>query len=89
MDRGVSIGVSLPPEASILFELENGMPLLIEYPVEREDLSSAWAVWTSKVVIFPLQAVYMPFMQRLIGHLGGQAQGGERVLATLGDTSSL
>ena len=28
----------------------------------------------------------MPFMQRLIGHLGGQAQGGERVLATLGDS---
>ena len=77
---------ALPPEASILLELENGMPLLIEYSVGKGKICLLLGSLDIESSNFPLQAVYMPFMQRLIGHLGGQAQGGERILATLGDT---
>ena len=69
-----------------LLELENGMPLLLEYSVGKGTVCLLLGSLDIESSNFPLQAVYMPFVQRLIGHLGGQAQGGERVEAILGET---
>lgn len=69
-----------------LLELENGMPLLLEYAVGKGTVCLLLGSLDIESSNFPLQAVYMPFVQRLIGHLGGQAQGGERVEAILGET---
>ena len=77
---------ALPSDASILLELENGMPLLVEYSVGKGKICLLLGSLDIESSNFPLQAVYMPFMQRLVGHLGGQAQGGERISATLGDS---
>ena len=76
----------VPENATILLELENGMPLLMEYPVGKGTVCLLLGSLDIESSNFPLQAVYMPFVQRLIGHLGGQAQGGERVQAILGET---
>ena len=62
------------------------MPLLVEHSVGKGKICLLLGSLDIESSNFPLQAVYMPFMQRLVGHLGGQAQGGERVSATLGDT---
>ena len=75
----------LPSDATVLLELENGMPLLVEYLVGKGKICLLLGSLDIESSNFPLQAVYMPFMQRLVGYLGGQAQGGERVIATLGD----
>ena len=46
-------------------------------PRRRQDLG-----WTDA----PVEAVFMPFIQRIVGYLGGEAGGGaERVEATVGE----
>lgn len=76
----------LPADATVLLELQNGLPLLIEYSLGKGRICLLLGSLDIESSNFPLQSVYMPFMQRLIGHLGGQAQGGERVDATLGES---
>jgi len=79
----------LPSDATVLLELQNGLPLLIEYSLGKGRICLLLGSLDIESSNFPLQSVYMPFMQRLIGHLGGQAQGGERVNATLGEVVSI
>ena len=56
---------------------ETGQPAL----VERKLGSGRVLVWTSTVDTswgnLPLESVFMPHVQRLVGYLGGQASGGE------------
>ena len=79
----------LPSDATVLLELQNGLPLLIEYSLGKGRICLLLGSLDIESSNFPLQSVYMPFMQRLIGHLGGQAQGGERMDATLGDAVNI
>jgi len=65
-------------EVSVLMRWENGLPAL----VERKVGAGRVLVWTTSVDLgwgdLPLQAVFMPMMQRLVGVLGGDA--GSRAL---------
>ncbi len=65
-------------EVKVLMRWENGLPAL----VERKVGAGRVLVWTTSVDLgwsdLPLQAVFMPMMQRLVGVLGGDA--GSRAL---------
>lgn len=73
-------------EVRTLMSLEGGIPLLVERKVGRGRV-----LWLSGTLDLgwgnlPLQAVYMPLVQRLVGYLGGETGGnGERLSGTVGD----
>lgn len=72
------------PEVRTLLRFENGAPALIERVVGNGRV----LLLTSTVDLgwgnFPLQSVYAPFWQRLLGWLGGELGGGaERLLGTV------
>lgn len=86
----------IPDEITTLLRYENGMPAL----VERSIGSGHVVVWTSTFDYgwsnLPLQAIFMPMMQRMVGWLGGDAGGsaarleafvGERVAFELPDAA--
>ena len=60
-------------DISTLLHYESGVPAL----VERKVGSGRVLVWTSSLdwdwSNFPLQAIFMPYMQRLVSYLGGEA----------------
>jgi len=63
-------------EVTVLLRLENGLPALVERKVGRGRLlffvgtvDLAWGNW-------PLQASFMPWVQRTVGYLGGESAGG-------------
>jgi hypothetical protein len=77
-------------DVATLLRYEGGVPAL----VERKLGSGRVLVWTSTFDLgwtnLPLQAVFMPLMQRIVAYLGGE--GGEaegRFEATVGDTVSI
>lgn len=78
-----------PEDVKVLLALENGLPLLLEYTIGQGKVCLLLGSLDMESSNFPLQSVYMPFMQRLIGYLGGQTQGGFRVDAILGDGISI
>ncbi len=63
-------------ERRVLLETESGLPLLVE---RRVGLGRV-LLFTGTLDLgwgdFPLQAVYMPFVQRLVSYLGGETGGG-------------
>lgn len=69
----------------VLLSLENGMPLLVEHKVGKGRVlfltTSIDMDWSN----FPLQSVYMPTIQRLVGYLGGNATSDTRISKYLGD----
>ncbi len=69
----------------VLLETEGGLPLLVE---RRLGLGRV-LLFTGTLDLgwgdFPLQAVYMPFIQRLVSYLGGEAGGGATRLTALVD----
>jgi len=77
------------PSVRVLLRLQGGAPLLIERAFGRGKV----LLWTSSIDLgwtdFPLQAAYMPWVQRLITYLGGEAGGsGERRTALVGEAQS-
>jgi len=60
-------------DVDVLLSYDNGLPAL----VERRIGSGRVVVWTSTVDLgwgnLPLQAVFMPLVQRLVSYLGGEA----------------
>lgn len=69
---------------------DNGMPAL----VERRMGAGRVMLWTGTVDLawgnLPLQAAFMPMMQRLVGYLGGEAGGSvARLDARVGETLSV
>jgi hypothetical protein len=80
----------IPGEVTTLLSYENGMPAL----VERKIGAGHVLIWTGTIDLgwgnLPLQAVFMPMMQRLVTYLGGDAGGGARRLtAIVGDTVAI
>ncbi len=84
----------VPDEVTTLLRYDNGMPAL----VERRHGQGRVLVWTGTLDLgwgnLPLQSVFMPMMQRLVGYLGGEAGGnaarfssivGEQVVIPLPD----
>jgi len=72
-------------DISVLLRWSNGMPALIE----RKVGSGRVLLWTSTLDLgwgnLPLQSVFMPLMQRMVGYLGGEAGSGAlRVDAVVG-----
>lgn len=80
---------ALSENVEVLLALDNGLPVLVEYPLGKGTVCLLLGSLDMEYSNFPLQSVYMPFMQKLIAHLGGHAQGGERIEATLGDSVSI
>lgn len=73
-------------EVTTLLRTEGGLPLLVERKVGRGRV----LLFTGTVDLgwgsFPLQSSYMPFVQRVVTYLGGEASGGgERLSALVGD----
>ncbi|MCB9745345.1 MAG: VWA domain-containing protein [Alphaproteobacteria bacterium] len=73
-----------------LLRYEGGAPALVERQVGRGHV----LLWTSTVDVGwgngPVQAAFMPFIQRMVGYLGGEAGGGaQRAEATVGELASL
>ncbi len=68
----------IPGEVTTLLSYENDMPAL----VERRIGAGHVVVWTGTIDLgwgnLPLQAVFMPMMQRLVTYLGGDAGGGSK-----------
>lgn len=66
----------VPDEITTLLSYDNGMPAL----VERRIGAGRLLVWTGTVDLgwgnLPLQSVFMPLVQRLVGWLGGEAGAG-------------
>lgn len=64
------------PDVHTLLRWENGTPALVDRVVGQSHV----LVWTSTLDLgwtnFPLQAVYMPLLHRIVGWLGGEASGG-------------
>jgi len=74
-------------DVSTLLSLESGLPLLVERQVERGKvlllLGTVDLAWGD----LPLQAVFMPLVQRIVRYLGGEASGtGDRLDASVGST---
>jgi len=72
-------------DVSVLLRWSNGMPALLE----RKVGAGRVLLWTSTVDLgwgnLPLQSVFMPMMQRVVGYLGGEAgAGASRIEATVG-----
>jgi hypothetical protein len=72
-------------EVRTLLRYQGGVPALVEREIGRGRV----VVWTSTIDLgwsnLPLQAVFMPMMQRLVTYLGGEAGGrSERVEAVVG-----
>jgi hypothetical protein len=65
-----------PAQSTVLLSTRSGLPVLVERSVGRGKVllytSTFDLGWTS----FPLQAAYMPWVQRMVGYLGGGAMGG-------------
>ncbi len=65
-------------DAKVLARWDGGLPALLERQVGTGHVM----LWTSSVDLgwtnFPVQGVYMPFMQRLVDVLGGGASGASR-----------
>jgi hypothetical protein len=77
-------------EISTLLRYEGGLPALIE----RRIGDGRVLLWTSTLDVewtnLPLQSVYMPLLQRMVGWLGGESGGGEgRFDATVGEMVSI
>ena len=66
--------------------LEGGAPLLVERKVGRGRVLMLTGTLDLGWGNLPLQAVYMPLIQRLVGYLGGETGGGgERLSGVVGD----
>lgn len=77
-------------ETSTLLSVEGGLPLLVERKVGQGRV----LLWASTVDLgwtdLPLQAVFMPLVQRITSYLGGEAGGGElRRTARVGETVAI
>ena len=74
-------------DISTLLHYESGVPAL----VERKVGSGRVLVWTSSLdwdwSNFPLQAIFMPYMQRLVSYLGGEA--GATARSTSGEVGNV
>ncbi|MDG1480229.1 MAG: VWA domain-containing protein [Myxococcota bacterium] len=71
---------------STLMSLEGGVPLLVERKVGRGRVLLMTGTFDLGWGNLPLQAVYMPLIQRLVGYLGGETGGGgERLSGVVGD----
>ncbi|MDP6931501.1 MAG: VWA domain-containing protein, partial [Myxococcota bacterium] len=77
-----------PDEAvRTLLSTEGGLPVLVERKLGRGRI----LLWTGSIDLdwgnLPLQAVFMPLIQRTVGYLGGASgSGGVRMDAQVGDT---
>lgn len=73
-------------KVSTLMTLEGGAPLLVERKVGRGRVLLLTSTFDLGWGNLPLQAVYMPLVQRLVGYLGGETGGGgERLSGVVGD----
>ncbi len=71
---------------STLMSLDGGAPLLVERKVGRGRVLLLTGTLDLGWGNLPLQAVYMPLIQRLVGYLGGETGGGgERLSGVVGD----
>ncbi len=73
-----------------LLSLEGGMPLLVERRVGAGRVLLLTGTFDLAWGDLPLQAIFMPLVQRLVGYLGGEAGGGgERLQAQVGEVVSV
>jgi len=77
-------------EVSTLLTAEGGLPLLVERRVGAGRVLLLTGTFDLGWGNLPLQAVYMPLVQRVVSYLGGEAGGGgERMEARVGTTVSV
>lgn len=83
-----------PPDAedgvSTLLRFEGGVPALVERRVGKGTV----LLWTSTIDLDwgngALQSAFMPFVQRLVGYLGGEAGGGaKRATGVVGELTTI
>jgi len=73
-------------DVRVLLRTEGGVPVLVERVVGRGRVLLFTGTLDLGWGSFPLQSAYMPFVQRLVTYLGGEAGGGgERMTAVVGD----
>ncbi|MEL6341859.1 MAG: BatA domain-containing protein [Myxococcota bacterium] len=73
-------------DVQTLMTLEGGVPLLIEHRVGQGRVLVITGTLDLGWGNLPLQAVYMPLVQRLVSYLGGETGGnGERITGLVGD----
>ncbi len=73
-------------EVRTLLRTEGGLPLLIERKVGQGHVLLLTGTMDLGWGDFPLQSAFMPFVQRLVTYLGGEAGGGgERMSAKVGE----
>ncbi len=78
------------PEVRTLLTLEGGLPLLLERRIGAGRVLLLTGTFDLGWGDLPLQAIYMPLVQRLVGYLGGEAGGGgERMDARVGQSASV
>ncbi len=80
----------VPGEVKTWMQYDNGMPALLERRIGQGRV----LVWTSTMDLgwgnLPLQSVFMPLVQRMVGYLGGEAaQGSARFDGTVGQPVSI
>ncbi len=78
------------PERSTLLRTATGLPVLVERVVGAGRV----LLWTGTLDMgwgdLPLQAVYMPLVQRMVSYLGAETQGaGERISGEVGEVLSV
>lgn len=77
-------------EVHTLLTAEGGLPLLVERKVGAGHVLLLTGTFDLGWGNLPLQAVYMPLIQRVVSYLGGEAGGGgERLEARVGQTVSV
>ena len=86
-----AFGVELEAgDATVLLETEAGAPLLIERRVGRGRVLMFTSTLDLDWSDLCLQAAFMPLVQRIVGHLGGESGGvGDRLSATVGEPITL
>ena len=73
-----------------LATLEGGLPVVVERRLGQGRVVVFLGTFDLEWGSFPLQAAYMPFVQRLVSYLGGESGGGgERLSARVGETVSV
>ncbi len=68
------------PQVRTLMHLDGGLPLLIERDVGRGRVLLLTSTLDIDWGNFPLQACFMPWVQRTVGYLGAEVGGGEQRL---------
>lgn len=76
-------------DTQILLSLENEMPLLVEHKVGNGYVLLLNSTIDMDWGNFPLQSVYMPLIQRIVGYLGGVSSSSMRQTCLIGEDCSV